>query len=661
MSARRHVLASAALAAVLCGAVVLAQPSDATTIRITSPLGRTGVPGVIRVVAQVQTPIDGGVLPVRFFVDNASIGVDQDGPPYAVEWTDENPYEAREIRVDAEPAPGVVVSDRVTLPPLEILEETSVSSVLVEATVQDKEGRYISWLEKGDFSIAEDGVAQGIDLVQLQDIPTTFTLLIDSSQSLNRRMEMVKAAARRLATELRKGDRVIVAPFRTTVESTTGPTDDGPTIAEAISAIRSRGGTAILDALSTLPAMFSAVEGRHVVILLTDGYDENSITTYDEAIRALQKLQATVYVVGIGGVAGISLKGETLLRRIAGQMGGRAFFPNREDQLPNVHATVAADAFRRYLLSYTPKNQEADGTFRAISLSVINPEYRIRTREGYFAPKPPPVKPTIEFGALDAARGTPELSADDLIVVEDGVPQKVESFQEALSPMAIALVMDTSGSMRRAIDTAKQAARSFVTALRPTDPLALVRFSDKVVFEHELSDRRQTTLDAIERLDANGGTALFDALYDSMAFLKKRQGRRAIVLLSDGRDENNPGTAPGSVHTVADALAMVRDSDTTVYAIGLGSNVDRPALEQLAAQSGGTATFPADASQLDAEFRRVLDELRRRYVVGYTSTNSKRDGGWRQVVVGVRQPGITIRSGGGYFAPIAAKPPQGDR
>ena len=121
----------------------------------------------------------------------------------------------------------MVVSDRVTLPPLEILEETSVSSVLVEATVQDKEGRYISWLEKGDFSIAEDGVAQAIDLVQLQDIPTTFTLLIDSSQSLNRRMEMVKAAARRLATELRKGDRVIVAPFRTTVESTTGPTDDG--------------------------------------------------------------------------------------------------------------------------------------------------------------------------------------------------------------------------------------------------------------------------------------------------------------------------------------------------------------------------------------------------------------------------------------------------
>ena len=127
---------------------MLAQPPEGTTVRITSPLGRTGVPGVIRVVAQVQTPVVGGVLPVRFFVDGTPIGDDEDGPPYAVEWTDENPYEAREIRVDVETAPGVVVSDRVNLPPLEILEETSVSSVLVEATVQDKDGRYISWLEK---------------------------------------------------------------------------------------------------------------------------------------------------------------------------------------------------------------------------------------------------------------------------------------------------------------------------------------------------------------------------------------------------------------------------------------------------------------------------------------------------------------------------------
>ena len=650
---RSRAIATWPALAALFAASALAQPAQ-TTVRITSPLGRTGVPGVIRVVAQVQTPVAGGVVPVRFFVDDVLIGSDDDGPPYAVEWTDENPYEARRIRIDVDT--GITtVSDEVRLPALEVLEETTVSSVLVEATVLDQDGRYVSWLEKGDFTLREDGVEQTLDLVQLQEVPTTFTLLVDASQSLNRRMPMVKAAALRLASSLRPGDRVIIAPFRQAVESTTGPTDDAATIADAISAIRSHGGTAILDALSTLPEMFSAVEGRHVVILLTDGYDENSRASYDESIRALQKLQATVYVVGIGGVAGISLKGELLLRKIAAQMGGRAFFPTREDELPNVHATVAADAFRRYLLSYTPQNQDADGRFRAIALSIVNPVYRIRTRNGYYAPKPPPVRATIEFSASDAARGTPNLSAADLTVLEDGVAQTVDAFSEAVAPLSIVMLLDTSGSMRRALPAAQQAARSFVTALRPTDPLTLVRFSDRVIVEHDWSDRRQTTLDSIDRLDATGGTALFDALHAAMSLLKQRAGRRAVVLLSDGRDENNPGTGPGSEHTLAEVLALIRETDTVVYAIGLGANVDRVAREQIAERSGGVASFPAEADALAAEYHQVIDELRRRYVLGYTSTNPKRDGAWRNVTIGTSAAAVSIRSAAGYFAPQAAK------
>jgi VWFA-related protein len=650
---RPRAVAACALMATLWTGLALAQTPQ-TTVRITSPLGRTGVPGVIRVVAQVQTPVAGGVVPVRFFVDDALIGSDDDGPPYAVEWTDENPYEARRIRIDVDTG-ATTVSDEVTLPALAVLEEATVSSVLVEATVLDQDGRYVSWLEKGDFTLREDGVEQTLDLVQLQELPTTFTLLVDASQSLNRRMRLVKAAALRLASSLRPHDRVIIAPFRQAVESTTGPTDDSATIEDAISAIRSHGGTAILDALSTLPALFSAVEGRHVVILLTDGYDENSRTSYDESIRALQQLQATVYVVGIGGVAGISLKGELLLRKIAKQMGGRAFFPTREDELPDVHATVAADAFRRYLLSYTPQNQDADGRFRAIALSIVNPGYRIRTREGYYAPKPPPVRATIEFSARDATRGTPNLSAGDLTVLEDGVAQTVDAFSEAVAPISIAMVVDTSGSMRRALPAAQQAARSFVTALRPSDPLALVRFSDRVIVEHDWSDRRQTTLESIDRLEATGGTALFDALHASMSILKQRAGRRAVVLLSDGRDENNPGTGPGSEHTLAEVLALIRETDTVVYAIGLGANVDRAALEQIAERSGGVALFPAEADALAAEYRQVIDELRRRYVLGYTSTNPKRDGAWRNVTIGTSATAVNIRSAAGYFAPQSAK------
>ena len=635
----------------LLAAVATADARQDTTVRITSPLGRTGVPGIIRVVAQVRTPRSDGMVPVHFFVDGAPIGDDTDGPPYVVEWEDANPYEPREIRVDVGDGRGGTVSDLVALPALEVIEETSVSSVLIEATVLDEQGRYVSTLGAGDFHLSEDGVPHPLDLVQLQSIPTTFTLLIDSSQSLNSRIDMVKAAARRLASRLRKGDTVIVAPFRTTVESTTGPTDDSRTITEAIGAIRARGGTAILDAIAQLPDLFGHVAGRHVVVLLTDGYDEQSTTPYAEAMTALQQLQATVYVVGIGGVAGISLKGETLLRKIAAQMGGRAFFPTREEQLPDVHANVAADAYHRYVITYTPVRQEADGSFRAISITTPNPLYRVRAREGYFAPKPPPVKPTLEFSAGHAAGAAVSLSAADLVVVEDGIVQRVESFEEAVAPLSIAMLLDASGSMRRALPLAQEAARSFVTSLRPTDPLALVRFSDRVVVEHEFSERRADTLAAIDRLQASGGTALWDALYDSMHVLRQRAGRRAIVLLSDGRDEDNPGTGPGSQHTLSDVIALVRETDTVVYAIGLGATVDRPALERIAQLSGGSASFPAEAAELAGEYRRVLDALRQRYVVGYTSTNSVRDGRWRQVVIGARPPGVTIRSSGGYAAP----------
>ncbi len=135
-------------------------------------------------------------------------------------------------------------------------------------------------------------------------------------------------------------------------------------------ASRPTGGTAILDALASLPDYFARAEGRQVVILVTDGYDEHSQTKIDEAFKALQRIQATVYVVGIGGIAGISLRGEDLLRRVAKQMGGRAFFPLRVTELPDVHGMIATETYSRYVITYTPTNQEMNGAYRSIRLAV---------------------------------------------------------------------------------------------------------------------------------------------------------------------------------------------------------------------------------------------------------------------------------------------------
>ena len=602
-------------------------------------------------------------MPVRFFVDGTLLGEDVDGPPYVTEWVDENPYEPREIRVEVEDGSGSRVHDAVSLTPVDVVEEAHVASVLVDASVTDETGRAIATLTEDDFTLFEDEVTQTLDLVQLQRVPTQFTLLVDSSQSMARRIDLVRATAKRLTTRLREGDTIVVAPFRRAIDAITGPTVDADTIAGAISGIRAAGGTAILDTLSRLPGVLTTGERRHVVVLLSDGYDEHSRESLASAIAALQRLHATTYVVGIGGVAGISLKGETLLRQIAKQTGGRAFFPTREEQLPVVHETIVSDVHSRYLLTYTPQNQEPDGRYRAIRVLTRSAGHKVSARAGYFAPSPPPVKPTLEFSVVTDAERDITLSADDLQIVEDGVAQKIETFHEANTPVAIVLALDGSGSMRRALDEVKSAATMFVNALRPTDPLSLVQFADNVTLAHEFSTVRQSSVDAIAGHRAGGGTALFDALHSAMGLLAKQERRRAIVLVTDGRDENNPGTAPGSEHSLADVLSQVHESETTIYAIGLGPNVDRKALQQIADLSGGAAYFPDDVSRLAEQYRRVLDDFRRRFVLTYTSTNSARDGRWREVRITTTVPGVSIRSRGGFAAPkssvaTAAEPQQ---
>jgi Ca-activated chloride channel family protein len=197
-----------------------------------------------------------------------------------------------------------------------------------------------------------------------------------------------------------------------------------------------------------------------------------------------------------------------------------------------------------------------------------------------------------------------------------------------------------------------ESARAFVNALRPEDALAVVLFSDRVSFAHDLSTKRDLSHDAILKYQADGGTALFDAVSDSLLRLRDAGGRRILVVMTDGRDENNPGTGPGSRRTLNDALTELKEAGAVVFTIGIGTKIDTTSLQQLATVSGGRALFPQDVSQLHAEFQRVVEDLRRRYVVGFTSTHAQHDGAWREVRIRLRSaPEVTIQSSGGYQAP----------
>jgi Ca-activated chloride channel family protein len=644
-------LLAAVLSLVVIGGTALRADDPPLSVRITSPLGRTGTPGAVRIVARVEPAGDTAIQGVKFFVNGAAVGQDLDGPVYAVDWLDDNPFAPTVISVEVTDVKGRSATGKVDLAAFDFVEQAEVISVLVEATVHDKAGRPIGGLGKSGFILEEDGARQELEVVRPEVLPATYVMLVDSSQSIAHGVGFLRDAVTRFMRYLRPADRVLVVPFSRTLGAATGPTNDVDTVLDALLSVHPGGGTSIYDAIVATSEMIRRREGRHVLVLLSDGYDEHSVATRDDAVRAVQTSGATAYVIGVGGVAGISLKGEALLKSFAEATGGRAFFPYRESELPVVHDRVAADVATRYLLTYTPTNQRVDGSFRAIRLVTADTALVVRTKPGYYAPKPPPVRPTLELTAVDESRRVLDVTREDLVVVEDGVAQTVEAFSEASSPVSIVLALDESGSMRRSAEGVKAAARSFVEALRKEDRLAVLRFSDTAEIAHDLTQFRTDAMKAIDEYTSHGGTALWDAVHESNGRLRTAEGRRVVVVMTDGRDENATANGPGSATKFDDLLEELRATGALVYAIGLGTNVDRERLQALAVRTGGEAYFPETVDALSAEYARIVENLRRQYVIGYTSTNSRRDGAWRAVSVTSRRPGVRIASRGGYFAP----------
>jgi Ca-activated chloride channel family protein len=627
-----------------------AQTPTAATLRITSPLGRTGLTGTIRIVARLDA--DGGHAPrqVDFYVDKLLLASDLDGPPYEALWGDDNPFERRELTARAEFDAGPALTSTVVLPPLQVAEAAEVTSVALEASVVNAKGQFVRGLTAADFAVFENSDAQSIDVVAQKREPALFAVLVDSSQSMAMRADALKAAASRLLEPLAPEDEVLVAPFSRHILHLTGPTTDRATALAAISDITPSGGTAILDALREAAEGLASGSRRRAIVLLTDGYDEHSTSALDATVETLRKSDVTVYVIGVGGIAGISLQGEDILRRLAESTGGRAWFPLDRAHLTFAYEAVAADVQHRYLLTYTPKNQRRDGSYRAIRVTAGD-AYSVRTRTGYTAPMAPPVRASLEFTAVASGPAPLSLTRDDIEVREDGVVQTVDTFHESVLPVTIMLALDSSGSMKRSEAEAADAARTFVLSLRPEDEVGMITFANTAKYIHSPTDRRDWSLAALDKYVAEGGTALYDALHDSLAQVGVAKGRRVVVVVTDGRDENAASTGPGSQHTWAEVIDKLRQVEAIVYAVGVGARVDRPRLQELADRSGGAAFFPADVSTLAGDYLKILDELRRRYAVGYESTNRMRDGRWRAVEIRVRQAGTTVRSRGGYNAP----------
>ena len=233
-------------------------------------------------------------------------------------------------------------------------------------------------------------------------------------------------------------------------------------------------------------------------------------------------------------------------------------------------------------------------------------------------------------------------------LLEDGVPQKITHFSSEGSPLELVIAIDVSESMTQAMPQLKNSVKRFLSALSPKDQVTLTAFNDSMFTLTRRDTSADQRLRAVDRLAPWGGTALYDVIVRGLQQLSKQSGRRVLVVFSDGDDK----TSHSTIQAVEQA---VRSSDATLFMVALGNGVRnatiKSGIERLVDMSGGRALFVERSDQLDGPFAEILNELSNQYLIGYESTNSARDGKWREIKLELPQHGYDVRARQGYSAP----------
>lgn len=237
------------------------------------------------------------------------------------------------------------------------------------------------------------------------------------------------------------------------------------------------------------------------------------------------------------------------------------------------------------------------------------------------------------------------LTPDAFTVFEDGESQPITYFAAEDIPLEIVVAVDVSQSMREAIPTLKAAVQQFLTALRPQDSVTLAAFNDNffTLLRPEVDDDRRRR--AVNRLSAWGGTALYDAIVKSLELFGSGQGRRALVIFTDGHDES-------SRLSMEAVQRVVEERDVILYLVAQGRALQlsslKALLERFADVTGGRAFFIDQMAGLERTFDDIVQELSNQYLVAYTAPSTTRDGTWRTIRVAVRPDGYRVRARQGY-------------
>src|SRR6185436_13409159 len=222
----------------------------------------------------------------------------------------------------------------------------------------------------------------------------------------------------------------------------------------------------------------------------------------------------------------------------------------------------------------------------------------------------------------DHGRFVRDLPQSAFHVSEDGHAQTITHFASEDVPLELIAAIDISGSMGPAMPRVKNAVKGFLGDVAPEHQVTLLGFNDNIFTLTRKTTDRSERVKAVDRLAPWGSTALYDVLLRGVEMLGRQTGRKALVVFSDGEDQ-------GSHATINDVERRLQSSDVTLYMIGQGRGVTldplRRIMERLAAPTGGRALFTESMDELHTAFEQLLDELSNQYLLGYQSTNTKRD------------------------------------
>ena len=271
---------------------------------------------------------------------------------------------------------------------------------LVSLNVTVTEGtRYVTDLSQEDFSVYEDGVKQDVTFFNKSNLPIALALLLDTSASMETKLQTAQEAAIGFAKKLRPQDLAEVIDFDSRVVVLKNFTNSLPELESAIHKTSAGGSTSLYNAVYiALKDLKKAVAKspdeirRQAIVVLSDGEDTSSLLPFEEVLDLAKRSETAIYSIGLRAGEGPATttrgfkEAEFVLRQFSQETGGRSFFPNQLGDLNTVYGQIAEELSSQYIVGYTSRNPKRDGAWRRIVVRVNRANVAARTKLGYFAP-----------------------------------------------------------------------------------------------------------------------------------------------------------------------------------------------------------------------------------------------------------------------------------